>query len=290
MPDNAIPDKAQSQWVLALRRLIKSRVALLGTSVLIVFILVGIFAPILAPYNPDRMFYGQETVPPLSKGFFLGTNSVGQDVLSYVVVGLRTSLYVGFGALAIEILIALLVGGIAGYYGGVLDELLMRFADVVMTIPPLILLITAVSMLRVRSLSLIIFLMAFVNWPWMARVVRAEILSKKEEPFVEEGRSMGFSKTYLLVRYIFPTILSPVIVLGTLDVAYFILYEATLSFLGLGDPTSISLGILVSIGRSVLVAAWWVSSFPAVVIFLLVFSLNLMGDGLRDALDVKTKR
>ena len=132
--------------------------------------------------------------------------------------------------------------------------------------------------------------MAFVNWPWMARVVRAEILSKKEEPFVEEGRSMGFSKTYLLVRYIFPTILSPVIVLGTLDVAYFILYEATLSFLGLGDPTSISLGILVSTGRSVLVSAWWVSFFPAVVIFLLVFSLNLMGDGLRDALDVKTKR
>lgn len=290
MPNNAIPDKAQSQWVLALRRLIKSRVALLGTSVLIIFILVGIFAPILAPYSPDRMFYGQETVPPLSKGFFLGTNSVGQDVFSYVVVGLRTSLYVGFGALAIEILVALLVGGIAGYYGGVLDELLMRFADVVMTIPPLILLITAVSMLRVRSLSLIIFFMAFVNWPWMARVVRAEILSKKEEPFVEEGRSMGFSKTYLLVRYIFPTILSPVIVLGTLDVAYFILYEATLSFLGLGDPTSISLGILVSTGRSVLVSAWWVSFFPAVVIFLLVFSLNLMGDGLRDALDVKTKR
>ena len=290
MSDDVTPDKARSQWVLALRRLIKSRVALLGTSVLIVFILVGIFAPILAPYNPDRMFYGQETVPPLSKGFFLGTNSVGQDVFSYVVVGLRTSLYVGFGALAIEILIALIVGGIAGYYGGVLDELLMRFADVVMTIPPLILLITAVSMLRVRSLSLIIFFMAFVNWPWMARVVRAEILSKKEEPFVEEGRSMGFSKTYLLVRYIFPTILSPVIVLGTLDVAYFILYEATLSFLGLGDPTSISLGILVSIGRSVLVSAWWVSFFPAVVIFLLVFSLNLMGDGLRDALDVKTKR
>jgi len=290
MSDDVTPDKAQSQWVLALRRLIKSRVALLGTSVLIVFILVGIFAPILAPYNPDRMFYGQETVPPFSKGFFLGTNSVGQDVFSYVVVGLRTSLYVGFGALAIEILIALLVGGIAGYYGGVIDELLMRFADVVMTIPPLILLITAVSMLRVRSLSLIIFFMAFVNWPWMARVVRAEILSKKEEPFVEEGRSMGFSKTYLLVRYIFPTILSPVIVLGTLDVAYFILYEATLSFLGLGDPTSISLGILVSIGRSVLVSAWWVSFFPAVVIFLLVFSLNLMGDGLRDALDVKTKR
>jgi len=290
MSDDVTPDKAQSQWLLALKRLIKSRVALLGTSVLIVFILVGIFAPILAPYNPDRMFYGQETVPPLSKGFFLGTNSVGQDVFSYVVVGLRTSLYVGFGALAIEILIALIVGGIAGYYGGVLDELLMRFADVVMTIPPLILLITAVSMLRVRSLSLIIFFMAFVNWPWMARVVRAEILSKKEEPFVEEGRSMGFSKTYLLVRYIFPTILSPVIVLGTLDVAYFILYEATLSFLGLGDPTSISLGILVSIGRSVLVSAWWVSFFPAVVIFLLVFSLNLMGDGLRDALDVKTKR
>ena len=290
MSDDVTPDKARSQWVLALRRLIKSRVALLGTSVLIVFILVGIFAPILAPYNPDRMFYGQETVPPFSKGFFLGTNSVGQDVFSYVVVGLRTSLYVGFGALAIEILIALLVGGIAGYYGGVIDELLMRFADVVMTIPPLILLITAVSMLRVRSLSLIIFFMAFVNWPWMARVVRAEILSKKEEPFVEEGRSMGFSKTYLLVRYIFPTILSPVIVLGTLDVAYFILYEATLSFLGLGDPTSISLGILVSIGRSVLVSAWWVSFFPAVVIFLLVFSLNLMGDGLRDALDVKTKR
>lgn len=290
MSDDVTPDKAQSQWLLALKRLTKSRVALLGTSVLIVFILVGIFAPILAPYNPDRMFYGQETVPPLSKGFFLGTNSVGQDVFSYVVVGLRTSLYVGFGALAIEILIALLVGGIAGYYGGVIDELLMRFADVVMTIPPLILLITAVSMLRVRSLSLMIFFMAFVNWPWMARVVRAEILSKKEEPFVEEGRSMGFSKTYLLVRYIFPTILSPVIVLGTLDVAYFILYEATLSFLGLGDPTSISLGILVSIGRSVFVSAWWVSFFPAVVIFLLVFSLNLMGDGLRDALDVKTKR
>ena len=271
MSDDVTPDKAQSQWLLALKRLTKSRVALLGTSVLIVFILVGIFAPILAPYNPDRMFYGQETVPPLSKGFFLGTNSVGQDVFSYVVVGLRTSLYVGFGALAIEILIALLVGGIAGYYGGVIDELLMRFADVVMTIPPLILLITAVSMLRVRSLSLMIFFMAFVNWPWMARVVRAEILSKKEEPFVEEGRSMGFSKTYLLVRYIFPTILSPVIVLGTLDVAYFILYEATLSFLGLGDPTSISLGILVSIGRSVFVSAWWVSFFPAVVIFLLVF-------------------
>jgi peptide/nickel transport system permease protein len=268
MSQDSIPGKAQSQWSIALKRLIKNKVAVLGASMLTIFILVGVFASLLAPYSPHRMFYGQEIVPPLNGGFLFGTNSVGQDVFSYVIVGLRTSLYVGFGALVIEILIALLIGGIAGYYGGLLDGLLMRFAEIVMTIPPLILLITAVSMLRVRSLWLITLFMGILNWPWMARVIRAEILSRREEPFLEEGRSMGFSKIYLLVSYIFPTIISPIVVLGTLDVAYFILYEATLSFLGLGDPTSISLGILVSMGRSVLTSAWWVSLFPGVVIFL----------------------
>ncbi|MBS3788103.1 ABC transporter permease [Candidatus Bipolaricaulota bacterium] len=265
----------------------KNKAAVVGGSVLVILIIAAILAPIIAPYSPREMSYGNELLPPGSEGYLLGTTSLAQDVLSYVVYGLRISLYVGFGTLLLEVALALTVGGLSGYFGGVIDELLMRFTEIVMTIPPIILLITGVSMFGTRSLEIIILFMALVNWPWMARVVRAEIMSRKQEPFIEEGRSMGFSELYLLVRYIFPTVLSPVIVLGTLDVAWFILYEATLSFLGLGDPTSTSLGILVSMGRDVLTSGWWVSFIPAFLIFLLVISLNLLGDGLRDALDVR---
>ncbi|NVM22831.1 MAG: ABC transporter permease [Desulfobacterales bacterium] len=270
----------------AWKRFRKGKSSIMGLVIVSFIIGMSVFAPLIAPHEPDALFYGDELKSPSAK-FLMGTDRIGRDIFSYIVWGGRVSLFVAGGAVLIETIIALIIGGWAGYFGGLFDEIVMRFTDVIMTLPTIVILLVAVSMFRVRSIVLVTTIMGLLSWPWMTRIIRTQFLSLKEAPFVEAAKSMGASNIRIIFRYIFPNALSPIIVIATLDSAFFILYEATLAFLGLVDPTAISWGVMVATGKTVLRRAPWVTSFPSLMIFLTTLGFNLLGDGLRDYLDVK---
>lgn len=275
------------QAAIVWRKFKRNKASLIGGLIVSVFCIMTIFAPIIAPYDPKDLQF-DKFVEPNSKHLF-GTDKLGRDVFSYVVWGGRISLGVGIGATVLEILIALVIGGVAGFYGGYVDDILMRFTDIILTLPTIVLLIVAVSMFEVRSNFIIMVVLAVIAWPWMARTVRGEILKIKESLFVEAARSLGTSDFRIIFRHILPNALSPIIVLATIDLAWFILYQATVTFLGLGDLTAVSWGIMINKGRPYLRTAWWVITFPGLAIFFSTLGFNLLGDGLRDALDIKTR-
>jgi len=270
------------------RKFRRNKASLLGISIVMGISILVIFAPWISPYDPHTIRISEKELPP-SIEHWLGTDHMGRDVFSYILWGGRTSLSVGFGAVLIELVIALIIGGLAGYYGGFIDDILMRITDIILTIPAIILLIVAVSMFEVRSSMVIMVIMAVISWPWLARTIRSEFLSLKESLFVEAARSLGASDFRIIFKHILPNAISPLIVFATLDLAWFILYQATITFLGLGDPTVISWGTLINRGRPYLQTAWWITTFPGITIFITVLGLNLLGDGLRDAFDIKTR-
>lgn len=270
------------------RKLKKSRLAVVGGGIVLLVAIVAIFAPIIAPYDPQQLFYGEERLPPSWK-FWLGTESAGRDVFSWVVWGARVSLYVGIVCVLIELLIGSGIGMIAGYFGGKIDEVLMRITDVFLTLPTLFILIIASSVFQVRSIHIIIMVMGALGWPFMARVVRSEFLSLKETTFVEAARSMGAGSWRIILRHILPNTLPTIIVLVTIDIPSYMFWEASLTFLGFGDPLSPSWGVLIEKGFGLLRTAWWVTTFPGLALFFTSLGFNLFGDGLRYALDVKTR-
>jgi len=280
------PSKAGRLYI-TWRKLKKSRLALVGGVIVVLSVAIAVLAPIIAPYDPRQMFYGEEMLPP-SRKFWFGTDGGGRDVFSWVVWGARVSLYVGFAATLIELLIGCGIGMIAGYFGGIIDEILMRLTDVINTLPTLMLLILAVSMFQTRSIHITTLVMAFLGWPFLARVVRSEFLSLRESTFVEAARSMGATNWRIILYHILPNTFSTIIVLATIDIPSYIFWESALTFLGFGDPLSPSWGILIDRGTSYLKIAWWISAFPGLALFLTSLGFNLFGDGLRDALDVKT--
>jgi len=280
------PSKASRLYV-TLRKLKKSRLALVGSAITLLAITFALLAPVIAPHNPQQMFYGEEMLPPSSK-FLFGTDTGGRDVFSWVIWGARVSLYVGFAAVAIELLIGCSIGMIAGYFGGITDEILMRLTDIVTNFPELLLLVLAVSVFKATSIHIIVLVMGLLGWPFMARVVRSEFLSIRETTFVEAARSMGAGSWRIILRHILPNILSTIIVLVTIDIPSYIFWESALTFLGFGDPLSPSWGVLIDRGTSYLTAAWWITAFPGLALFFTSLGFNLFGDGLRDALDVKT--
>ena len=252
---------------------------------------MGIFAAfpfLVAPYDPNQKF-SPTRQPPSLKHLF-GTDTLGRDLFSRCVWGTRTTLYIGFACVLIEFLIGLLVGGIAGYFGGVIDETLMRMADVVLGLPTLIMVIVAVSMFEQRSISILILVMGFLGWPWMARVIRSQFLSIKTTAYVEAAKAMGATDWRIIYRHILPNMISPVIVMMTLDSAGYILWEATLTFLGLGDPRAMSWGVIVTTGKTYIRSCPWISTFSGLMLFVLLLTLNMFGDGLRDVLDVRVER
>jgi len=281
------PSKATALSV-AWRKLKKSRLSVVGGGVVLFSLMVAVLAPIIAPYELKQEFYGEQMLPPSTK-FWFGTDSGGKDVFSWVVWGARTSLYVGFASVLIEILIGCSIGMIAGYFGGIIDEILMRITDVVLTLPTLMLLILAVSMFQVRSINIIIMVMGGLGWPFMARVVRSEFLSLRESTFVEAARSMGASSWRIILRHILPNTLPTLIILVTIDIPGYIFWESALTFLGFGDPLSASWGVLIDKGTDLLLPAPWITAFPGLALFFTSLGFNLFGDGLRDALDVKTR-
>lgn len=282
------PSKA-TQFYIVWRKLRVNPLAVFGGGLVLAVILIAVFGPLVVPYGPLDMYVYDPLSPPFSEAI-LGADDWGRDVFSLLVLGARVSLYVGISAVILEAAIGLAIGMAAGYFGGVTDEILMRITDVVLTLPTLMLLIIAVAMFKIRGIHIIILVSGFLGWPFMARVVRSEFLSLKQSTFVEAAKSVGANSWRIIFRHILPNAMASIIVLVTMDIPYYIFYEASLTFLGFGDPAAASWGILMEHGRRYLSGAgWWIAALPGLAILITSLGFNLFGDGLRDAFDVKTR-
>jgi peptide/nickel transport system permease protein len=259
-----------------------------GLVILILVALVAATAPLMFPGSPWDMA-GAPFMPPGEMGMLLGSDSLGRDVAAGIAHGARVSLLVGAVSTVAALAAGVTLGAIAGYLGGLADDLVMRFTEFFQTIPSFVLAILLVAIFT-PTLSSVVFAIAIVSWPPVARVVRAEFLSLRSREFVQAAEVLGKSRLSIVVTDILPNALSPIIVLASLMVATAILLESALSFLGLGDPNLMSWGFLIGSGRSVIRIAWWMSVFPGIAIFLTVLALNLVGEGLSDALNPRLAR
>lgn len=255
-----------------------------GAFVIILLFIAALGAPLLAPYSPTQIDIDNMLSPPSWKHPF-GTDELGRDVLSRMIYGSQVSLEVGFIATGIAVFIGLIVGSIAGYYGKWIDSILMRFVDIMLAFPSLILILAVIAILEPR-ITTIMAVIGLTGWMDVARLVRAEFLSLKERDFVMASRSIGARNRRIIFREILPNALSPVFVAATFGVAGAILIESGLSFLGIGvRPPDPSWGNILTSGKDNIEIAWWLSLFPGLAILLTVLSFNLVGEGLRDALD-----
>ena len=267
----------------------QNRLAVAGAVVVLFLYILAVVAPLVAPYDPLRPGALTTRMAPPSGAHLMGTDQAARDVFSRLLYGARISLGIGFLAVAISSTLGTLVGAVAGYVGGWVDSTLMRLVDLVIAFPRLILLVTIVALFR-PSVPLIVVVLGLTLWPTTARVVRGEVLSVRERPFVEAARALGYSRRRIILRHVVPNVLAPVIVAATLGIGDTIVLEAGLSFLGLGvQPPAPSWGTMVADGRNNLLGAWWLSTFPGLAIVFTVLAFNLMGDGLRDALDPRSR-
>jgi peptide/nickel transport system permease protein len=287
------PRKAHSddsQWRMAARRFRRSRLAVAGVWFVVFLYAVTLLAPFLAPYDPIAIgdVVSTSYLAPSAEHWF-GTDLLGRVVLSRAIYGARISLAIGFIATAISITLGTLLGALAGYLGGRVDALIMRFTDVVLAFPRLILLILVVALFE-PSIPVIIAVLGLTQWPVTTRIVRGDVLSLREREFVQAARALGFGSTRIIARHVIPNVMAPIIVTATLGVGNTIVLEAGLSFLALGPPPPTpTWGGLVAAGKDTLLQAWWVATFPGLIIVLVVLAFNLVGDGLRDALDPRLR-
>ena len=279
-----------SQWRIATRHFKKSKIALFGLVILFALYLIALLAPLLAPYDPiaQKDIVTTSYLKP-SMQHWLGTDRFGRDILSRILYGARISLSIGFVATLISVTLGTVLGALAGFFGGKVDSLLMRFTDMVLAFPRLVLLIMIVALFS-PSIAVIITVLGLTQWPNTTRIVRGDVLSLREREFVQAAHSLGFGKTRIIFKHLIPNVLAPVIVTATLGIGNTIVLEAGLSFLGLGvQPPIPSWGNMVADGRDNLLGAWWVATFPGLTIVLTVLAFNLVGDGLRDALDPRLR-
>jgi len=264
------------------RRFVTSRAALIGAAILSLIVLVAATAPIAFPGSPFRQV-GRPFLAPFGEHLF-GTDQLGRDVAAGVAHGARTSLMIGVLATAVAVLLGTLVGGCAGYYGGSTDDVLMRSTEFFQTIPTFLFVIVLVAIIT-PSIKSIVVAIAVVSWPPVARLVRGEFLTLRSRDFVQACVGLGMSDGRVIFRHLLPNCLSPIVVTGSLIVATAILIESALSFLGLGDPNTMSWGFMIGAGRTFLRSAWWLCTIPGVAILLTVLAINLLGEGLNDALN-----
>lgn len=289
---------------LTLRRIFRQRSAIIGGTILMLLILVAIFAPLLAPYNPEEVLIGKEEgisrraapcihilgCPEDQAQHILGTDGNVRDVFSRVIFGTRVSLFIGFSTVGFAIVIGTLLGAVGGFLGGWVDNLIMRSMDVLLAFPSLLLAIAIVSVLG-RGLQNALLAIAIVTIPVYARVVRGSVLSVKEQPYVDASRALGGSQFHILFRRVLPNAIPPLIVQGTLGIAGAILDAAALSFLGLGaQPPTAEWGTMLGSERNQVFTAPHLVFFPGLAIMITVLSFNLLGDGLRDAIDPRLKQ
>ena len=270
----------------------KNKVSLLGLLIIGIFLFTAIFAPILAPYPKHAQEYTnmKEQLQPPNQEHLLGTDSMGRDVLSRIIYGTRISLQVGLLAIGIALVIGVPLGVIAGTFGGYVDEVIMRVVDTFLSFPPLLLAL-AISSILGPSLRNAMIAISIAWWPWYTRIIRGEAVSVKEKPFVEAAKSIGEGKIKIAFRHILPNTITPIIVQSSMDFGSIIITSASLSFLGLGaQPPQPSWGLMISSQRVYFLTHWWVVTFPGLAILVTVLGFNLMGDGLRDIYDPKTRR
>ncbi len=279
-----IETESVSLWRKSFQRLLRNRTAVIGAILLIFILLISIFAPLVATHSPTDQSLRDQLKPPSSEHYF-GTDDLGRDVFSRVVHGSRISLLVGIGVMILRGVVGITVGMIAGFMGGRIDTILMRIADAVISFPG-ILLALAIMAIWGAGLVNVIIALSVVGWPQFARLVRAEVLSLREREYVEAARGLGLSDVGIMARHIFPNILPLIIVYASLTISAPIVSEAALSFLGLGiQPPDVSWGRMLSGAQRYMRVAWWMATIPGLAITITVLSFNLLGDGLRDALD-----
>ncbi|MFW5986205.1 MAG: nickel transporter permease [Halanaerobiales bacterium] len=267
----------------------KNTLAIIGTVIIAIFIFIAIFAHLLTPYSPYEQSLSNKLQPPSSSHPF-GTDQFGRDILSRVLYGSRIAVQIIVIVTIISGLLGVTIGVIAGYFGGVIDEILMRLTDMFLAFPRLILAMAVAAMLG-PSLTNVILAISFVNWTPYARLARAEALKVKNQPYIESIRSMGAGNIRIMFLHVLPMCISPVLVQLTLRMGTIIITAASLGFLGLGaQPPSPEWGVMVSDGRTFIIDQWWISTFPGIAIALVVLGFNLLGDGIRDILDPRLRR
>ena len=275
-----------SGFILFLRRFARNRPALIGAVALGLIVLAAIGGPLLYSVDPFEMV-GRPFQLPFGK-FALGTDVAGRDLLAGVLRGARVSLMIATVATVGALVIGLLIGALSGFYGGIVDNVLMAITDFFLTIPSFVLAVVVVAIFQ-PSLVTVTAAIAVVSWPSVARLVRSEVLAQRDREYVQACRGMGMSNAEIIFLQILPNALPPVIVVASLMVATAILTESGLSFLGLADPNVVSWGYMIGVARSALRTAWWMTAIPGVAILVTVLAINLVGEGLNDALNPRLR-
>ncbi len=310
-PKEAPKRRSASQWAVAWRRFIRNKAGIVGLIIVLAVVFVGIFGDFLAPYpafpDPKALtpFYNGDVRTAPNSHYLLGTDVLGTDVLSDILHGTKFALYVGVVVTAITMAIAIAIGAVAGYFGSWVDNVLMRFTEIFLVFPSLLFILifvrvftlgagvgTSLNLLGISipiGLSIVIVVLAVFNWPGDARMIRGEFLRVRELEFVEAEKALGASNKRIIFRHILPNILSSIIVVASLTIAFAILLEAGVSFLGFGDVNTMTWGQILENNFSDMRIVWWAEVFPGLAILLTVFGFNLLGDGLSDALNPRLR-
>lgn len=270
---------------MAMQRFFRNRLALFGIFTIVFLILLSVVGPFLSPYGPLQIDFRAKFAPPLGEGHILGGDELGRDLLTRLMVAGRVSLTVGLASMMLSVSIGTIAGAIAGYYGSWLDSLIMRFVDAVLSFPTIFLLLAFAAFVKPGLLTIMIII-GLTSWMEVARIVRGQVLSIREQEYVTAARAIGAGHRHIIIRQILPNSVAPIVVVATLNVANAILLESYISFLGYGiQPPTASWGNMLNNAQSYFGTAPWVAIFPGLMITLAVTSFNFIGDGLRDALD-----
>jgi ABC-type dipeptide/oligopeptide/nickel transport system permease subunit len=303
--------RSASQWAVAWRRFKRNKAGVAGLVIVLAVVFVGIFGDLLAPYpaypDPKSLtpFYNGDVRKPPSSKYLLGTDTLGTDVLSNILHGAKYALYVGIVVTAITMAISIVVGAVAGYFGSWIDNVLMRITEIFLVFPSLLFILIFVRVFTLGAgagstfnflginipigLTIVIIVLAVFNWPGNARMIRGEFLRVRELEFIEAEKALGASNKRIIFRHILPNILSSIIVVASLTIAYAILLEAAVSFLGFGDANTITWGQILENNFPDMRIVWWAEVFPGLAILTTVFGFNLLGDGLSDALNPRLR-
>jgi ABC-type dipeptide/oligopeptide/nickel transport system permease subunit len=303
--------RSASQWAVAWRRFRRNKAGVAGLIIVLCVVFIGIFGDLIAPYpafpDPKALtpFYNGDVRNAPNSKYLLGTDGLGTDVLSDILHGTKYALYVGVVVTAITMAIAILVGAVAGYFGSWIDNILMRITEVFLVFPSLLFILIFVRVLTLGSgvgsavnflgisipvgLTIVVLVLAVFNWPGDARMIRGEFLRVRELEFVEAEKALGASNLRIIFRHILPNILSSIIVVASLTIAYAILLEAGVSFLGFGDVNTMTWGQILQNNFADMRIVWWAELYPGLAILITVFGFNLLGDGLSDALNPRLR-
>jgi peptide/nickel transport system permease protein len=310
-PNNGRKRRSASQWAVAWRRFRRNKAGVVGLIIVLAVVFVGIFGDFLAPYPgyPNKgyltPFYRGDVGTPPNSQYLLGTDQSGTDVFSDILHGTKYALYVGVVVTIITMAIAIIVGAVAGYFGSWVDNLLMRITEVFLVFPSLLFILIFVRVFTLGAnaggafnflgisipigLTIVVVVLAIFNWPGDARMIRGEFLRVRELEFVEAEKALGAGNRRIIFRHILPNILSSIIVVASLTIAYAILLEAGVSFLGFGDPSTMTWGQILENNYQYMRIIWWAELFPGLAILITVFGFNLLGDGLSDALNPRLR-